>query len=330
MGRRLPFDRMARLLITGGAGFIGGRVAALALEAGHAVTVLDDLSTGRAERLAALEAAGVRAVRGDLRDPEARTQALEGVEAVVHLAAQVSVARSVEDPQETASINVHATEALANDMAARGVRRLVLASSAAVYGDAVDLPLNEDAEGRRLSPYADSKWANEQEVIRRRSEGWEALALRFFNVYGTGQRSDGAYAAVVPAFVDRMCTGQPPRILGTGEQTRDFVHVDDVAGLLLHLATSPWRSTPRHAYNVATGSRVSLLDLVHTVAGALRARGLDGAHLTPEFGPPRPGDITDSLASVDAIRHDLGWQAAVPLDEGLARMVAERLANPSE
>jgi nucleoside-diphosphate-sugar epimerase len=329
MGRWLPLDRMARLLITGGAGFIGGRVAALALEAGHAVTVLDDLSTGRAERLAALEAAGVRAVRGDLRDPEARSNALDAVDAVVHLAAQVSVARSVEDPQETASINVHATEALSNDMAARGVQRLVLASSAAVYGDAVDLPLDEDAVGQRLSPYADSKWANEQEVVRRRSEGWEALALRFFNVYGTGQRSDGAYAAVVPAFVDRMCSGRAPRILGTGEQTRDFVHVDDVAGLLLHLATSAWRPTPRHAYNVATGRRVSLLDLVHAVAGALRARGEEGAHLSPEFGPPRPGDITDSLASVDAIRTDLGWQAAVPLDEGLAKMVDERLANAS-
>ncbi len=329
MGRWLPLDRMARLLITGGAGFIGGRVAALALEAGHAVTVLDDLSTGRAERLAALEAAGVRAVRGDLRDPEARSNALDAVDAVVHLAAQVSVARSVEDPQETASINVHATEALSNDMAARGVQRLVLASSAAVYGDAVDLPLDEVAVGQRLSPYADSKWANEQEVIRRRSDGWEALALRFFNVYGTGQRSDGAYAAVVPAFVDRMCSGRAPRILGTGEQTRDFVHVDDVAGLLLHLATSAWRPTPRHAYNVATGRRVSLLDLVHAVAGALRARGVEGAHLSPEFGPPRPGDITDSLASVDAIRTDLGWQAAVPLDEGLAKMVDERLANAS-
>ncbi len=134
---------------------------------------------------------------------------------------------------------------------------------------------------------------------------------------------------MVPAFVDRMCSGRAPRILGTGEQTRDFVHVDDVAGLLLHLATSAWRPTPRHAYNVATGRRVSLLDLVHAVAGALRARGVEGAHLSPEFGPPRPGDITDSLASVDAIRTDLGWQAAVPLDEGLAKMVDERLANAS-
>jgi UDP-glucose 4-epimerase len=329
MIRRPPSNRMVRLLITGGAGFIGGRVAALALEAGHAVTVLDDLSTGRVERLEALEAKGGHAVRGDLRDPEARAQALEGVEAVVHLAAQVSVARSVEDPQETASINIHATEGLANDMEARGIRRLVLASSAAVYGDAADLPLGEDAAGKRLSPYADSKWANEAEVLRRRAAGWEALALRFFNVYGTGQRADGAYAAVIPAFVDRMCGGTSPRILGTGKQTRDFVHVDDVAGLLLHLTTAPWRPTPRHAYNVATGRRVSLLDLVHTLAGALRARGVDGAHLNPEFGPPRPGDITDSLACVDAIREELGWQATVSLEDGLARMVDERLTNAS-
>ncbi len=318
---------MTGLLITGGAGFIGGRVAALALEAGHAVSVLDDLSTGQLERLDALEAAGVRAVRGDLRDPEARARALEGVEAVVHLVAQVSVARSVDDPEETASINVHATQALCNDMEARNLRRLVIASSAAVYGDATDLPLSEDAAGRRLSPYADSKWANEQEVIRRRSEGWQALALRFFNVYGTGQRADGAYAAVVPAFVDRMCSGRAPRILGTGEQTRDFVHVDDVAGLLLHLATSPWQPTPRHAYNVATGRRMSLLDLVQTMAAALHARGVSGSHLTPEFGPPRAGDITDSLANVDAIRDDLGWSATTPLEEGLARMVDERLAS---
>ena len=170
---RNPED--VKTLVTGGAGFIGARCAALALELGHEVTVLDDLSTGSQSKLNTLEAAGARVVLGDVRDGNARASALEGVDAVIHLAAQGSVPRSMEDPEATMDVNVHATNRLLEDMAERGLHRLVLASSAAVYGDVDGLPHTEDLVGARQSPYADSKWANDllaSRLIQRESERW--------------------------------------------------------------------------------------------------------------------------------------------------------------
>ena len=316
---------MVRLLVTGGAGFIGARCAALALESGHEVTVLDDLSTGLRSRMDALEAAGARIVLGDLREPKSRAAALEGVDAVIHLAAQGSVPRSMEDPEATMDVNVHATDRLLEDMADRGLHRLVLASSAAVYGDVEGLPHTEDRVGARQSPYADSKWANEQAVQQRRLQGWETIALRFFNVYGPGQRSEGPNTGVIPIFVKKMCAGEAPTLFGGGTQTRDFVHVDDVARLLVRLATDPWSHPPRAVYNVGTGKQTSLANLVHTLAETLRARGVDGDHLTPRVGPARSGDLDHSVADLAAITADLGWRPSVALDDGLSELIDARL-----
>lgn len=318
---------MVRLLVTGGAGFIGARCAALALESGHEVTVLDDLSTGLRSRMDALEAAGARIVLGDLREPKSRAAALEGVDAVIHLAAQGSVPRSMEDPEATMDVNVHATDRLLEDMADRGLHRLVLASSAAVYGDVEGLPHTEDRVGARQSPYADSKWANEQAVQQRRLQGWETIALRFFNVYGPGQRSEGPNTGVIPIFVKKMCAGEAPTLFGGGTQTRDFVHVDDVARLLVRLATDPWSHPPRAVYNVGTGKQTSLANLVHTLAETLRARGVDGDHLTPRVGPARSGDLDHSVADLAAITADLGWRPSVALDDGLSELIDARLGH---
>ena len=322
---RNPED--VKTLVTGGAGFIGARCAALALESGHAVTVLDDLSTGLQSRLDTLEAAGARVVLGDVRDANVRARALEGVDAVIHLAAQGSVPRSMEDPEATMEVNVHATDRLLEDMEERGLRRLVLASSAAVYGDVDGLPHTEDLVGVRQSPYADSKWANEQAVKRRRQQGWEAIALRFFNVYGPGQRSEGPNTGVIPIFVKKMCAGEAPILFGGGTQTRDFVHVDDVARLLVRLASDPWSHPPRAVYNVGTGKQTSLLELVQTLAVALRARGLKGDHLTPLMGPARSGDLDHSMADLAAITADLGWRPTVSLDDGLGELIDARLGH---
>ncbi|MGB0728085.1 MAG: NAD-dependent epimerase/dehydratase family protein [Candidatus Poseidoniaceae archaeon] len=318
---------MVRLLVTGGAGFIGARCAALALESGHEVTVLDDLSTGSQSKLDTLEAAGARVVVGDVRDANARARALEGVEAVIHLAAQGSVPRSVADPEATMDVNAHATDRLLEDMAERGLQRLVLASSAAVYGDVDGLPHTEDRVGVRQSPYADSKWANEQAVQRRREQGWEAIALRFFNVYGPGQRSEGPNTGVIPIFVKKMCAGEAPILFGGGTQTRDFVHVDDVARLLVRLASDAWSHPPRAVYNVGTGKQTSLLELVQTLAAALRTRGLKGEHLTPLMGPARSGDLDHSMADLAAITADLGWHPTVALDEGLGELIDAQLGH---
>lgn len=318
---------MVRLLVTGGAGFIGARCAALALESGHEVTVLDDLSTGLRSRMNALEAVGARVVLGDVRDTNARARALEGVEAVIHLAAQGSVPQSMEDPEATMDVNVHATNRLLEDMAEQGLHRLVLASSAAVYGDVDGLPHTEDLVGVRQSPYADSKWANEQAVQQRREQGWEAIALRFFNVYGPGQRSEGPNTGVIPIFVKKMCAGEAPILFGGGTQTRDFVHVDDVARLLVRLASDAWSHPPRAVYNVGTGKQTSLLELVQTLATALRARGLKGEHLTPLMGPARSGDLDHSMADLAAITADLGWHPTVALDEGLGELIDAQLGH---
>ncbi|MGB0152109.1 MAG: NAD-dependent epimerase/dehydratase family protein [Candidatus Poseidoniaceae archaeon] len=318
---------MVRLLVTGGAGFIGARCAALALESGHEVTVLDDLSTGLRSRMNALEAVGARVVLGDVRDTNARARALEGVEAVIHLAAQGSVPRSMEDPEATMDVNVHATNRLLEDMAEQGLHRLVLASSAAVYGDVDGLPHTEDLVGVRQSPYADSKWANEQAVQQRREQGWEAIALRFFNVYGPGQRSEGPNTGVIPIFVKKMCAREAPILFGGGTQTRDFVHVDDVARLLVRLASDAWSHPPRAVYNVGTGKQTSLLELVQTLAMALRARGLKGEHLTPLMGPARSGDLDHSMADLAAITADLGWHPTVALDEGLGELIDAQLGH---
>ena len=318
---------MVRLLVTGGAGFIGARCAALALESGHEVTVLDDLSTGLQVRLDGLAEAGARIVLGDVRDANARASALEGVHAVIHLAAQGSVPRSVEDPEATMAVNVHATDRLLEDMEERGLHRLVLASSAAVYGDVDGLPHTEDLVGTRQSPYADSKWANEQAVKRRRQHGWEAIALRFFNVYGPGQRSEGPNTGVIPIFVKKMCAGEAPILFGGGTQTRDFVHVDDVARLLVRLASDAWSHPPRAVYNVGTGKQTSLLELVQTLAAALRTRGLKGDHLTPRMGPARSGDLDHSMADLTSITADLGWRPTVSLDDGLGELIDARLGH---
>jgi len=327
MVRHRTLQRMVRLLVTGGAGFIGAHCAKMALEQGHDVTVLDDLSSGSESRLEDLATLGARTVVGDLRDTKARATALEGVDAVVHLAAQGSVPRSVEDPQGTLDVNVHGTNALLEDMAVLGIHRIVVASSAAVYGDVEGLPHSEDRVGVRQSPYADSKWANEQAVQRRREQGWEAIALRFFNVYGPGQRSEGPNTGVIPIFVKKMCAGEAPILFGGGTQTRDFVHVDDVARLLVHLASDAWSHPPRAVYNVGTGKQTSLLELVQTLALALRTRGLKGEHLIPRMGPARSGDLEHSMADLAAINADLGWHPNVALEDGLGELVNARLAQ---
>ena len=231
---------MPTLLITGGAGFIGGHTATMAIQRGWQVRLLDNLSTGLATKADKLASEGAEVIIGDVRDKNIVQDAVEGCDAVVHLAAQVSVPRSVEQPEETLEINVDGTANLLNACKMHRVSRFVMASSAAVYGTNDAFPLDETHAGTFHSPYAESKWTNEHQVAEAKASGLEAVALRFFNVYGTGQRSDGAYAAVIPKFIELAVAGQAPTVFGDGQQTRDFVHVDDVSRALLMLATDPW------------------------------------------------------------------------------------------
>ena len=312
---------MAKVLVTGGAGFIGSSVAKKCLQNGHEVVILDNLSSGSNEVLEHLESLGVRTVIGDIRDPYSVQRAMHDCDAVVHLAAQISVPASIENPQENNSINAEGTQLILDYCKQFDVKRVVVASSAAVYGQGSRLPLREELAGDLLSPYAQSKWDNEQQIIASRLDGQNTVALRLFNVYGPGQRSDGGYAAVIPTFIDMMVNGKAPTINGDGLHTRDFVHVDDVAKLILTIIENQWHALENHVYNVATGNETSLLDLVASIKKGLENNSIDTNNLSPVFAEDRAGDIRYSVADVQRVAQDYGWKAAIPLEKGIISLV---------
>ena len=316
---------MGNLLITGGAGFIGSTLASFALEKGWNVRILDNLSTGLKSTAEDLKEKGIEVILGDIRDTELLNSAMEGCDAVAHLAAQVSVPLSVENPEETMSINVGGTANVLEACFSHGIQRMVMASSAAVYGEAESLPLKEEDAGQVLSPYAESKWENEAQILDARNKGLKATALRFFNVYGVGQRPDGAYAAVVPKFADMMAQGIVPKINGDGLHTRDFVHVHDVCSALLSLLDGEWKAEPHHVYNVATQTKITLLDLIGAINATLEKEQSGFESITPTHGPERVGDIRHSMADIDRIKNTLGWKPVVLFEDGIEGLVQERL-----
>lgn len=302
--------------VTGGAGFIGSHLVEALLERGRMVRVLDNFSTGREENLQSARAAAgnrLELVRGDIRDPAAVERAVAGAERVFHLAAMVSVQQSVEDPRLCHDVNVTGTLQVLEAARRGAVRRVVLASTCAVYGDDPRLPKAEDMVPQPQSPYAASKWMNEIYAdLYRRLYGVEAVALRFFNVYGPRQDPNSEYAAVIPKFVDRLRHCRHPVIFGDGRQTRDFVYVGDVVAACLAAAEGAGKGG---VYNVGSGRRYSLLELVEVLDLVL------GTRTKPEFGPPRPGEVRHSVAAVGKIEQELGWRPAVGLEEGLRTMV---------
>ena len=319
------FDTMGNLLITGGAGFIGSALAKIALKRGWNVRVLDNLSTGLESTARELENMGVKVFLGDIRDHHLLEVAMEGCDAVAHLAAQVSVPLSVSNPEETMSINVDGTSKVIAACLKHGINRMVMASSAAVYGEAESLPLKEEAAGQVLSPYAESKWINESQILEARKNGLHATALRFFNVYGVGQRPDGAYAAVIPKFADMMAQGIAPRLNGDGLHTRDFAHVHDVCSAICSLIEGEWKAEQFHVYNVATQTKITLLDLVSTINQALGSAMKGFEPITATHGPERVGDIQHSMADINRIQTILNWQPIVSFEDGIEGLVRERL-----
>lgn len=316
---------MAKVLVTGGAGFIGSTVVRKCLDSGHEVVVLDNFSSGSKNEFEKLESLGVKAIIGDIRDSESVVNAMQGCDAVVHLAAQISVPYSIKNPQENNSINVEGTQLILNHCNHFDVKRIIIASSAAVYGQVDRLPLKEENAGDLLSPYAESKWENEQQVIASRKNGQNAVALRFFNVYGPGQKADGGYAAVIPKFIDMMVNGKAPTINGDGLHTRDFVHVDDVSILILSLIENEWPAVNNHVYNVATGTKTSLLDLVASIKKGLESNSINTDNLSPIFGEERKGDIRHSIADVHRISQDYDWEAMITFEQGIISLVEHAL-----
>ena len=318
---------METLLVTGGAGFIGSSFVKIALDRGFQIRVLDNLSTGTEEMASNLREMGVDVMVGDVRDSELLEIVMKDVEAVVHLAAQVSVPISVQNPEETASINIEGTNTLLSKCSRFGIKRVIIASSAAVYGENENLPLSERDNVDLLSPYAESKWDNELQISKTRDDGVEAVALRFFNVYGIGQRPDSAYAAVIPKFIDLMVQGKAPHVHGDGLQTRDFIHVNDVCEAIFSFLDPIWSGNSHHVFNVATQTRRSLVDLIDEINSSLGE--LDDSHvaLQPIFGSDRAGDIRHSMADITRLKNAANWNPTIKFSDGIRELVTEAYNN---
>lgn len=308
-----------RVLVTGGAGFIGSHLVERLLAEGHGVTVLDDLSTGKVGNLPA--SGDVELVPGDIADARAVEAAMAGVGAVVHLAAVASVEASVRDPLGTNRTNLTGSLTVFQAAADAGVGRLLYASSAAVYGDPESLPLAESSPKRPLSPYAADKLAGEHHLAYyHRSGKLDAGAFRFFNVYGPRQDPSSPYSGVISVFLERARRRQPLHVHGDGLQTRDFVYVADVVDVLVR-ALDRRGAAELVALNLAGGRSVSLLDLIEVIGEVV------GGEPPPvTFEPARQGDIRHSLADVSALAQAYGVPTTT-LATGLAATHASFLGD---
>lgn len=302
-----------KYLITGGAGFIGSHIARALLEQGADVRVLDNFSSGKRENLKGLD---VEILEGDLRDASVVIRAVQGVEVIFHEAAFVSVPESMEKPQECLDVNVTGTSMLFEAARKAGVGRVVIASSAAVYGDSDAMPLVENTPLKQLSPYAVSKRIDEMYAdLFTNQFGLEVAALRYFNVYGPRQRPDSMYAAAVPIFIRRMLDNKPITVYGDGGQTRDLINVRDV--VQANLLASQHPSAPGQIFNVCTGVETSILDLLDILYELFPNAP---KHIHAE---PRAGDIYRSIGTPKKIKDTLGFDPKVTLAEGLKEAVEE-------
>ena len=298
-----------RVLVTGGAGFIGSHLVKVLLRAGHFVRVLDNFSTGSMDNIVDV-ARDVEIVVGDVRDYSVVEKCVRGVDVVIHLAALIDVAESIERPDLYFEVNVIGTHNIAK--ACRGVNVLIFASSSSVYGDPLKIPIPEDHLLSPRSPYAASKAAGEA-LIQAFSSiyGYRPIILRIFNVYGPKQSR--AYAGVVIEFIRRVLRREPPIIYGDGEQTRDFIHISDVIDAIMK-AMSIERA--RGVFNIGSGKAVTINQLAKLIL-----KTLNREDLKPVYAPPRPGDIKHSIADITKSRKILGFEPKISLEEGIKTLI---------
>ena len=312
-----------KILITGGAGFIGSNLSEYFLNKGYQVVCLDNFATGHRYNLTACcENPNFTLIEGDIRNLSDCQKAVEGVDYVLHQAALGSVPRSINDPITTNDVNV---SGFLNMLAASRdaqVKRFVYAASSSTYGDSQGLPKVEDVIGKPLSPYAITKYVNELYAeIFSKTYGLETIGLRYFNVFGRKQDPNGAYAAVIPLFVKQLMKKESPVINGAGDYSRDFTYVDNVVQMneRAMLTTNP--KAVNTVYNTAVGDRTTLNDLVKYLKEYLSKYDAKIAEVEVVHGPNRQGDIPHSLASVEKAKELLGYHPTHTIEEGLKEAV---------
>lgn len=313
----------SRVLVTGGAGFIGSALTETLLASGNEVVCLDNFATGKRQNVAEFEGnKNYRFIEGDIRNLDDCRKATDGVQYVMHQAALGSVPRSVKDPITSNDVNVSGFLNMITAARDAGVIRFVYASSSSVYGDHPALPKFEENTGNPLSPYAVTKKVNELYAkVFGELYGMETLGLRYFNVFGRRQDPDGQYAAVIPRFVKALINHQAPMIFGDGSQTRDFTYIENVVQANFRAAVAINPEAYNTAYNVAFGDRVTLNELYTFLRDGLATFDPAIAEIEPVYTEPRQGDIPHSLASIAKTTRLLGYQPQFNLRQGLEHSV---------
>ena len=315
---------MSKILITGGAGFIGSNLCEHFLSKGYQVVCLDNFATGHRYNIAPfLENKNFKLIEGDIRNIEDCHLAVQDADYVLHQAALGSVPRSLKDPITSNDVNVSGFLTMLVAARDAGVKRFIYAASSSTYGDSENLPKVEDVIGKPLSPYAITKYVNELYAdIFSKTYGLETIGLRYFNVFGRRQDPNGAYAAVIPLFVKQLMHHESPVINGTGDFSRDFTYIDNVIQMNeLAMLTSNSEAV-NTVYNTAVGDRTTLNDLVHYLKKHLSEFDPAISNVEIIYGPYRQGDIPHSLAAIEKAKDLLGYHPTHAIDKGLKEAVS--------
>ncbi|MBE0390218.1 SDR family oxidoreductase [Flavobacterium sp. PL002] len=313
-----------KILITGGAGFIGSNLCEYFLSKGHEVTCLDNFATGHKHNLAnCIDNPKFTLIEGDIRNAADCEKAVKDKDFVFHQAALGSVPRSINDPITTNDVNVSGFLTMLVASRDAKVKRFIYAASSSTYGDSEGLPKVEAVIGKPLSPYAITKYVNELYAeIFSKTYGIETIGLRYFNVFGRKQDPNGAYAAVIPKFVMQLMQLESPKINGDGNYSRDFTYIDNVIQMNELAMNTINSAAVNTVYNTAFGDRNTLNDLMRYLKEFLSKYNPEIANVVPEYGPNRAGDIPHSLASINKAKELLGYAPQFSLQEGLQEAVA--------
>ncbi len=299
------------ILITGGMGFLGTHLSEYLNKQSHKVTIFDNFSNCQMKKLDST----IQIIEGDILDYPLLSKSLNNIELVIHLAAQISVPKSIEDPDDTLKINVNGTQNVLDACLEHNIRNFIAVSTAAVFGTTSVIPLTENSTPNPISPYGTSKLMMEEKIIDfSKKHDLNSIILRFFNLYGQGQSPE--YAGVITKFLERIREDKPLEIYGKGNQTRDFIHVDD-ATECINLAIKKLDGNTGKIYNVGSGKIISILDLAHLLLK------LSGKELPINYKPEIEGHILHSQTSISLVRKELGFEPQISLENGLSRFIKD-------